>query len=310
MTVSLDDGRAFVVKQVSAAARNLGRSLGPELYAYRVASWCAPFANVLPRAVHLDERAELLAIVASPADHLLAWHVRQPGFPHPHFAAAVARALTTMHDATDSIPVPINASCGILWLPDTSPAKRDLGSDSPAAAAVADTIAGNDLLTNDFRHTRDMLQPQCLVHGDVKWDNIAVDPGPPARAVLFDLELSGFGDPAWDVGSVLADTLALRAWADGEAPGGRLLTRSLRAFLGAYDATCMGDTDFADRVAGCWSARSAHLAIEAAAAVGNAAHPAVVGLLDTASRIAAAHGSVATEIAASLTCASTAVADG
>lgn len=56
-------------------------------------------------------------------------------------------------------------------------------------------------------------RPSCLVHGDIKWNNVLVVPAsnrarrsPSLRIV--DWELSMVGDPCWDVGSVFSDYLS------------------------------------------------------------------------------------------------------
>lgn len=59
---------------------------------------------------------------------------------------------------------------------------------------------------------RESWRTECLVHGDLKAGNFLVERS--ARSVrrslrIVDWELAGLGDPAWDVGSVLSDYLAL-----------------------------------------------------------------------------------------------------
>jgi serine/threonine protein kinase len=51
---------------------------------------------------------------------------------------------------------------------------------------------------------------ECVIHGDLKSDNLLVSTAgvPPAVLSIVDWELASFGDPCWDVGSFLADTLS------------------------------------------------------------------------------------------------------
>ena len=128
-----------------------------------------------------------------------------------------------------------------------------------------------------------------------------LDDGPPARVALFDWELSGLGDPAWDVGSALADTLSLRVRLDGlHAVGSDIegwLTPSLRTFLAAYGAgTPDREDDLATRVVLSWVARLAHLSLECAAAVDDARHPVVLDLLETARILATASDKMAASV--------------
>jgi aminoglycoside phosphotransferase (APT) family kinase protein len=46
----------------------------------------------------------------------------------------------------------------------------------------------------------------CLVNHDLKWDNVVLT-GPAQQPVLLDWELAGLGDPAWDLGCLLAEHL-------------------------------------------------------------------------------------------------------
>ena len=56
---------------------------------------------------------------------------------------------------------------------------------------------------------------RCLIHNDLKWDNILVHPREgetePTEVKLIDWEMAGLGDPCWDVGTVLSEFVAF--WA-------------------------------------------------------------------------------------------------
>lgn len=61
-----------------------------------------------------------------------------------------------------------------------------------------------------LRDLREAWRTDHIIHGDVKFDNFLVSPdeeGAPARITLVDWELVGFGDGAWDVGSVFQEYL-------------------------------------------------------------------------------------------------------
>jgi aminoglycoside phosphotransferase (APT) family kinase protein len=71
-------------------------------------------------------------------------------------------------------------------------------------------------------------RPTCLIHFDVKGDNILL--GGKRRAGsswLIDWELAALGDPAWDVGAMFADYLGVWLWSipiTGEQPPARYLS--------------------------------------------------------------------------------------
>lgn len=277
VTYAAGPGGRWVVKRAG------DRSLAAELYAYRLASWHPRLASVVPRALLLDERRQVLVLEAAPADALFPAVSLDPGFPSPALAAGLGRALAELHAATDGLPLVTVAGCGIVHLPDAEPV---FTGDSEAAQALARTAASDAALAPALRRVAALLSPSCLVHADVKWDNAILDP---ADVRLFDWELSGHGDPAWDVGCALADTTSLGVRLRGAgAPLG--MTPAGAALLAAYGRLADG---FAERVAGFWIARMAHLALECAAAVEDAAHPVVVALLDTARAMAARYDELA-----------------
>ena len=91
-------------------------------------------------------------------------------------------------------------------------------------------------------------RPSCLVHFDVKGDNILLSTKRGARAGwLIDWELAALGDPAWDVGCMFADYLGVWLWSipiTGEHPPAHYLALAripltklqpaLRAFWRSY----------------------------------------------------------------------------
>jgi phosphotransferase family enzyme len=298
-SAELPDGSAYVVKRVSTSARDAGRSLAAEMYAYRLASWHPDLASVLPSAVHLDERRQIVVLVAAPPEQLFPVQGLHPGFPSHALAVALGRALATLHVATTDVPLLTTAACGVVALPDAPAGERRLGSESAAAAAVVDEVLADPVLAAALRRTASALRPACLIHADLKWDNTVLDPGPPARVLLFDWELSGEGDPAWDVGSALADTVAYSARVHGlsslsDAPA-EWLSPALGALLAAYAGRAEGPLPAAT-VAHCWTARTIHIALECAASVDAAAHPAVRTLLTAARMLGEGHDDVTAAI--------------
>lgn len=312
--VDLADGRSYVVKQVSASGRALGRSLHAELYAYRLATWRPGLAAALPTPVHLDERRQVVALVAAAPAQLFAHHVDDAGFPGVEPARALGRTLGAVHADTAGQPLLTVAACGVLSLPDTAEVDWHLGDESPGARSVARTASADPVLAPALREGAAALRPTCLVHGDVKWDNTVLDPGPPARVLLFDWELSGSGDPAWDVGSALADTCALpvRMRGAGALPrdAAAWLPPQAAALLRGYAAAATpaaggveggrAEVPLSRRVVLCWIGRTVHLALECAGAAGEG-HPVVGDLLEVARRLAGVRdeltGLVARELA-------------
>ncbi len=303
--VELPDGSAFMVKSVSATAQRAGRSLVAELYLYRLAGWVPGLDALVPRAVHLDERRQLVAVVASPDEHLLTAHLADPSFPAPAVLAALGRTLARLHRATAEVPLPRLAAVGIVHLPTTPAEQWFVEAPTPAVRTVGESITSDVALAGALHRCATVLTPSCLIHADLKWDNLAVAPGP--RITLFDWELSGRGDPAWDLGSALADTTAhpLRR---GQEPALPTMGAGQAALLRAYaeeqaERPVPGGppapaADLASRVLLCWIARLAHLALECAGEPG--AGPGVDSLLRAARRLCASEDALRADVAAAL----------
>jgi len=291
----LPDGRAFVVKQVSPTARAAGRSLAAELYAYRLASWRPALAAALPTPVHLDERRQVLALVAAAPWQLYEAQAGDDAFPSTSLATALGRALAAVHTSTSGQPLLADVACGVLHLPDTDEQGWRLGDESAGAWEVAREAAGDAVLAPVLREAAASLRPSCLVHGDVKWDNTVLDPG---RVLLFDWELSGSGDPAWDLGCALAETSTLPVRLGGADPAEAAgwLRPSAVALLAGYIEWRSVEADLARRAVLCWVGRTVHLALECAGAMGSGAMGAgsevVVDLLASARRLAAVRDDV------------------
>jgi aminoglycoside phosphotransferase (APT) family kinase protein len=83
---------------------------------------------------------------------------------------------------------------------------------SAAAVELVKVVQQDVALTVGLNALRQDLRITGPIHHDAKWDNVLVarTNGQTCRVALVDWELAGFGDAAWDVGSVLAGYLS--AW--------------------------------------------------------------------------------------------------
>lgn len=219
-SVHLPDGRQVVVK---ASAPDRGPDLGIEFLVYRMAVWCAPLRQALPEAVAIDEDRHVLVLAdvrSSPSAGSLAEEAGWPALVHPRAhqgmpdeglveaSHRLGRTLGTLHRATAGLRLPparpplVLAGLGGLY-PTTGPHMNGveaLRSDVAlveAARLMASPVAG------------------CLVNHDMKWDNVVVTAE--RRTVLLDWELAGLGDPAWDLGCLLAEHLVRQSVSQGGA---------------------------------------------------------------------------------------------
>jgi hypothetical protein len=198
--VTAPDGRTAFVKE---GARSGGpRSLFRELYVYRLAAWQPAIAAVLPRALLIDEAHQVLALEAvGPGD---SWPGGSgPGIDDPGIASKLAAALAAIHAATTGLAMPRSLCDGILGLPE---ALADASSGRAAATQTIMRMMCEDVgFSAALREARSLYRPTCLVHGDLRRDNWALEPDGALK--LFDWEIAGLGDPEWDVASVISEAL-------------------------------------------------------------------------------------------------------
>lgn len=198
--VDTPDGRAAVVKLVPREAATSGRSLVRELYVYRMASWNAELATALPRPIFMDERRQLLVIEG------LTPSIPRGVLQNP--AADTGRQLGQLmarwHRSTRSLPFWPSPAHGVLLLPDMLEAACK--GRPTTTRHLMNSIVSDENLSRALRESGAVWSDTCLIHGDIRRDNWAfsVTSGRPRLKVL-DWELSGYGDPAWDIASVFAE---------------------------------------------------------------------------------------------------------
>lgn len=224
--VACPDGRSLVVK---SHARDRGLDLGIEFLVYRMAVWCAPLRAALPEAVVVDEDLHLL-VLADVGGASLAVRAgfppqltpaaggapRPPGHGDAAIAATLGRTLGGVHKGTAGLPLPpARPPVALAGLSGQAPLDGTLGE-------VCGALASEPLVADAARSLSAPVSG-CLVSHDMKWDNVVVRPD--GTVVLLDWELAGLGDPAVDLGFLLAEYLV-------RAEGA--VTDAARALLAGY----------------------------------------------------------------------------
>lgn len=191
-------------------------------------------AALVPAA--LPWRGDGTVIVTSVAAGVSAMAEGDPIAAWPRLVAALAGPLAAFHRATRDLAAPGGAAPAVLSGPEPwalrlfdGDAPRELWA-SPILAevlrstATAETVAG-------LRRARGAWRRLCLVHADLKQDNVLIDDtAAPARATVVDWEMARLGDPAWD----LAGPFSRLLLAAGEVPWTTASEAALAEWLGAY----------------------------------------------------------------------------
>jgi hypothetical protein len=222
--VELADGRRLVVKRARARPGELAGNLERELAAYRLAEGCGELSAAMPRCLLVDPVHQVLVLEAVEPGAML-----QASGLSAERGRRLGRLVASWQRATSN-PPPAELPGDEPWV---------LGILTPGRwrPPVADALLVHGVVRRELRarlaELGKLIEPSCLVHGDLKWDNCLGEAGQGVRVV--DWETAGVGDPAWDVAGIVQEyTVARRAEAlTGSRPqAGRWA--SLGAFLDGY----------------------------------------------------------------------------
>jgi len=262
------DGRAVVVKQVPDAAAASGRSLDRELFVYRLGRWIPAIAAALPEAVLIDEKHQ--ALVTESLGDIRTWPSADANVSicAPGVAERVGALMAGCHRDTQETGLWPAPALGILEMPD----RLELAQTGRAQTTqlLMKAIVDDSELAALLRSTRAGWRDRCLIHGDLRRENwIAARDGRGVTLKIIDWELSGSGDPAWDLGGILAEAAleAVRnpacAKAERWSPPQEA---AARAFFDVYESRGglidRANTDACAHVVGCAVARLLHVACE------------------------------------------------
>jgi aminoglycoside phosphotransferase (APT) family kinase protein len=121
-----------------------------------------------------------------------------------------------------------------------------LGHESPAVlppselvASIRGRILASRALAGLLSRLGESWAGRCVVHGDVKFDNVLVrasgTAGHQVRIWLIDWELAGLGEPEWDLAGVVEGVLTAQLMSLGQTDlesAGRLLRHTWQAYCG------------------------------------------------------------------------------
>lgn len=229
-------GTSYFVKQgIGSESRS---SVAREAAAYRFLESIdsgREFAPYLPRLLRYDPDPCVLVLeLARDAEDVREFHART-GRVAPSIGAWLGAALGTLHRITSG-PQATSGSLGnhesappwILAI--GRPGLPYVHRASAASIALVQVIQRFPAFCEHLDRLRADWRPRCLIHGDLKSVNYVISKsrgrGPARDLRIVDWELASHGDPAWDVGSVFGDYLALWLFSapiTGDTPPERFL---------------------------------------------------------------------------------------
>ncbi|HET7079468.1 MAG TPA: phosphotransferase [Chloroflexia bacterium] len=239
-------GPGLFVKQVRAWTSDAIASLVAEagwLTGFREDPALAPAAALAPRLQYYDPAGRVLVLELVEGQTLTA--AAPTGIPAPTLAAHLGATLGALHHAL-AAERPENAAlvdqpaAPRPWIL-TPPSPATVTSISPGQAHALAILHRYPAFLAGLAARAADWRPMTLVHGDLKSDNCLVaacGAGSDGAVIHFvDWEFAGWGDPAWDAGTLLGGWLA--AWAaSGPVPPAPALTLqpAAQAFWASYAA--------------------------------------------------------------------------
>ena len=240
-TVTRKDGPPYFVKCVQPASAGSAETLQREAGYYQ---WAAAhpgligLRELMPRFFYNDPQRGILVLELFPqAQNLSELHRRAGSYPED-VARMIARAVARYHASTASVFGALDRSAfraQTPWVLSLHYAHSQFGQ---AGTQVATILQSYPDYGRALDRLRAQYQPNALIHGDMKFDNILMIAGqngvPELRVV--DWEMADIGEDVWDAGAVLQSyiTACVLATQDTMAVSLAPVQPAMRAFWDEY----------------------------------------------------------------------------
>lgn len=245
------------VKQIRQPEPQAVATLEREAACYRLAREVpalAPLAELMPGLVdHDPARAVLILDLLPEGENVTEVHQRLGAFP-AQIGRLLGHGLAVYHSGLGGLLGHDGKAAGfprqVHWILNLDPSGYAvLEQIGGASAQLVALLRQNAELPQRLATLAREWGADSLIHGDMKWDNCLVSPGPEGEPALriVDWELADLGDAAWDVGSIIQSYYVYLLMTTPPRPGlppdelvGRVEMRlgevrsALRAFWQAY----------------------------------------------------------------------------
>jgi len=207
----------FMIKQTLAASRSDILMLRREAYCYDMARSDAILSRLMPALVMYDSSANILVTrLARDAESVADRHMRGVGIP-PELGEilgeAVARYQALPVSAFERMEARTPFPRRTPYILDAGEAAlREWVHIGPLASQFSEVMRNQPELGRLLDKFRMEWRQDCLIHGDVSWENVLVfmKPAQQSDVLIVDWEMADVGDPAWDAGAILRSFLS--AW--------------------------------------------------------------------------------------------------
>ncbi len=224
------DGSGVLVKELRVAGAESRAMMQREADIYQwFASWHPGHDDAQGYLVDFfafDERNGRLLLNFEAGSENLSQYAARSGGAGSDVAAGTGRMLAQFHNDSQgkSLPFPSREPAGILTAHQGGSLQRWLGPGQRLFVADATRPAE---VANELDRLAATWPTECLIHGDIKWDNILWCPSLSPTLKLVDWELADIGDPCWDVAA------AMHSWVGPGIFDDQLLV-NLRSLWSAY----------------------------------------------------------------------------
>ena len=207
--VSVAGQPRWLVKRADPV-RSGGRDLGAEPALYRLSTFLPGLSDIVPECRHIEPSGQVVVLAHLPAETFGRIVFQEGEGPADAALRSYGGTIARLHDLH---PVRFGRPPWLLlalepswgnyrWLP-------------PPTASFLLRLRSSSRCRTGFGKARRAWRATSLIHGDIRWANALVQTsGNQFDVRLVDWELACVGDPAWDIGSALADIIAAKAFYD------------------------------------------------------------------------------------------------
>jgi Phosphotransferase enzyme family len=211
--VDCDRNESFVLKQGTSPEG--AYTVAHEAAVYQLLGhWRDRLSKYLPSLWEYDKLEQVLILGRMIGDRDLRAHQVRVGRFSRTLAFSIGDALGMLHRETFRYAHQTSGYAKPWVLSVHQPNLSIFRNASSAALELIRIVQSAPEFGNRLNDLRESWEPSCLIHHDVKWDNLIACPTDSRRRATFRLKIIDWeaaqpGDPRWDVGSIFSQYLSM-----------------------------------------------------------------------------------------------------